>query len=52
MPVGGAAICAVLIVSRLASDDWHAPAIAGALLAAIAVIYVVLRPKAIETDES
>ena len=52
VPIGGAAICAVLIVSRLASDDWHAPAIAGALLAAIAVIYFVLRPKAIDTDES
>lgn len=50
VPVSGALVCLVLIVSRLMSDDWHAPAIAGALLAGIAVIYAVLRPQAIETD--
>jgi APA family basic amino acid/polyamine antiporter len=50
VPIGGALICAVLIVARLASDDWHAPAIAGSLLAAIALIYVLLKPKAIDAD--
>lgn len=50
VPIAGAAVCAVLIVARLLSEDWHAPAIAGALLAGIAVIYAVLRPKAIADD--
>jgi APA family basic amino acid/polyamine antiporter len=50
VPIGGAVVCAILIVARLASEDWHAPAIAGGLLAAIAAIYAVLRPKAIEAE--
>ncbi len=50
VPIGGALVCSLLIVARLLSDDWHAPAIAGGLLAAIAVIYAVLRPKAIEAE--
>lgn len=51
VPIAGAAVCAVLIVTRVMSEDWHAPAIAGALLAAIAAIYFVLRPKAIEASK-
>jgi APA family basic amino acid/polyamine antiporter len=51
VPILGSAICVVLIASRLASEDWHAPAIAGALLAGIVAIYAVLRPKAIDTTE-
>ena len=52
VPVAGVLICTVLILARLASDDWHAPAIAASMLAGIAGIYAVLRPKAIDVDEA
>lgn len=51
VPICGAAICAILVVTRVMSEDWHAPAIAGGLLAAIALIYVLLRPNAIDVTE-
>jgi amino acid transporter len=41
VPVLGAVICAALIVARVTqSDDWRAPAIAGGLIGAIVVAYV------------
>lgn len=46
VPVLGMIVCAGLILVRLASSDWVAPAIAGGLLAGILVIYAVLRPQA------
>jgi amino acid transporter len=44
VPLAGAAVSAGLIVVRVAGGDWFAPAIAAALLAAIVVFYMVLRP--------
>lgn len=44
VPLLGAIVCAVLIAARIASSDWHAPAIAGSLLVAILALYAALRP--------
>lgn len=44
VPALGAVVCAVLLANRVATGDWRAPAIAGAVLAAILVLYAVLRP--------
>ena len=43
LPVAGIVICAALLVTRMASTDWRAPAVAGALLAAILCFYLALR---------
>lgn len=48
VPIGGALICAMLVVSRLLSANYVAPLIAGLLIAGILAIYYVLKPKAIE----
>ena len=50
VPMAGALVCAILIVVRVGAGDWVAPAIAGALLAAIAVLYLVLQPTPIDED--
>ena len=42
VPIGGFAICAVLLVTRLATGDLTAPAIAGVLITAILALYVAL----------
>lgn len=44
VPASGAVICLVLIVLRVSSADWHAPALAGGLLVGILVLYALLRP--------
>ncbi|WP_293681293.1 APC family permease [uncultured Phenylobacterium sp.] len=44
VPAAGGAICLVMIVGRVLQDDWRGPAIAGVLIAAILVLYVVTRP--------
>ena len=49
VPVLGAIVCAILILFRVSTGDWRAPAIAGALLAGILLIYAVLKPKPIES---
>ncbi|WP_062230933.1 APC family permease [Aureimonas sp. N4] len=41
VPILGAALCATLIVVRIAEGDWAAPLIAGGLLLAILVLYLV-----------
>ncbi len=46
VPAAGAAICLLLVGLRLASSDWHAPALAGGLLVGILLLYVLLRPAA------
>jgi amino acid transporter len=46
VPAVGALVCLALVVVRVGTGDWKAPAIAGALLAASALIYAVVRPKA------
>lgn len=51
VPVIGALVCAALILARLASSDWQAPALAAALLSGICAIYAVLRPEPIPEDE-
>jgi amino acid transporter len=44
VPLFGMIVCACLILVRLTSSDWVAPALAGGLLAGILVIYAVMRP--------
>lgn len=46
VPIAGMAVCSGLIIVRLLSSDWTAPALAGGLLAGILVIYAILRPAA------
>jgi amino acid transporter len=43
LPIAGVAVCAVLLVTRLASSDWRAPALAALLLAGILAMYAALR---------
>lgn len=50
VPLLGCIVCAGLIVVRLLSADWHAPAIAAALIAGIVAVYAWLRPTAVEAD--
>ncbi|MEQ1653019.1 MAG: APC family permease [Hyphomicrobium sp.] len=45
LPLLGAVVCGALLVTRLISSDWVAPALAGGLIAGILVIYAVLRPE-------
>jgi APA family basic amino acid/polyamine antiporter len=43
VPVGGVLICTALVVQRIMTGDWAAPAMAGTMLAAILVVYMVLK---------
>ncbi|MET0408965.1 MAG: APC family permease [Hyphomicrobium sp.] len=43
LPIMGIAVCGVLLVTRLSSSEWKAPALAGALLVGILALYAVLR---------
>ena len=43
VPAAGALVCFTLIVVRVGSGDWRAPAIAGALLLGALAIYAVMR---------
>lgn len=43
LPLMGIAVCGMLLVTRLASSDWRAPALAAALLAGILILYAVMR---------
>lgn len=45
VPALGALVCLVLLINRVATGDWVAPALAGAVLAAIAVLFLVVRPR-------
>lgn len=45
VPILGAAICGLLLLVRAATGDWQAPALAGALILAIVVMYQVMHPK-------
>ncbi|HZH51326.1 MAG TPA: amino acid permease [Microvirga sp.] len=45
VPVLGVLVCAGLVIVRVGTGDWRAPALAGALLIGILAIYAVLRPK-------
>lgn len=44
VPAAGTAICLLLVGLRVASSDWHAPALAAGLLAGILALYALLRP--------
>jgi len=46
VPAGGALVCGALLVNRVLSGDWRAPALAGALLVIVLLAYAVLRPQA------
>jgi amino acid transporter len=58
VPLLGAGVCLTLLVSRLLARDKDgqlnltAPAIAGALVLLILVLYVVLRPKRVVMEEA
>lgn len=43
IPIGGACVCATLVIVRVSAGDWYAPAIAGGLLVLIIASYAVLR---------
>ncbi|MBI2770405.1 MAG: amino acid permease [Burkholderiales bacterium] len=45
VPAAGTVTCVVLVGLRVYSSDWHAPALAGGLLAGILALYALLRPK-------
>ena len=51
MPLLGFIVCAILLLTRLASSDWAAPAIAGAMILGSVLLYAVLRPKVTEFDQ-
>jgi amino acid transporter len=46
VPALGALVCLVLVVVRVGTGDWRAPAIAGVLLLGAVLIYAAVRPKA------
>ena len=45
VPALGALVCLALLLNRVATGDWVAPALAGAVLVAIAALYAAVRPK-------
>jgi amino acid transporter len=45
VPAAGALVCAALLVNRLASGDWRAPALAGGLVVLIVLGFIVFRPR-------
>jgi len=52
LPPLGALVCVSLLVNRLMVGDWRAPAIAGALIAGILLLYALTRPAhVVEEDE-
>ncbi len=48
VPALGALVCLALLVNRVATGDWRAPALAGAVLVAIAALYAVVRPRDVQ----
>ncbi len=48
VPALGALVCGALLVNRVLSGDWRAPALAGVLLAVILLAFFVLRPRVTE----
>ena len=45
VPALGALVCVALLTTRVAAGDWRAPALAGAVLVVIVLLFAVLRPK-------
>jgi amino acid transporter len=52
VPALGALVCLVLVVVRVGTGDWRAPAIAGVLLLGAVLIYGLVRPKMAPADPS
>ncbi len=50
VPLLGMAVCVLMVIVRVASGDWQAPAIAGSLLLAIIAAYVLWRPSGEQLD--
>lgn len=48
VPALGALVCLVLVVVRVATGDWRAPALAGGLVLGIVAIYALLRSKPLD----
>jgi APA family basic amino acid/polyamine antiporter len=46
LPILGSLVCAGLVIVRVATGDWRAPALAGGLLAGILLLYALFRPRA------
>lgn len=51
LPILGALVCGALLVSRILSTDWIAPALAAGLLAGILAIYAIHRPEGLDFDD-
>lgn len=47
VPALGALVCLLLLAVRVAGGDWRAPALAGAVLGVIIMLFLVLRPRVI-----
>jgi len=45
VPALGAVVCLALLLNRVATGDWRAPALAGAVLVAVAALYFLVRPR-------
>jgi hypothetical protein len=50
VPALGAVVCISLLINRLLSDDWRAPAIAGGVILCIVGLYALTRPKHVSDD--
>ncbi|MEE1655543.1 APC family permease [Microvirga sp. CF3062] len=46
LPILGCLVCACLVIVRVTTGDWRAPALAGGMIAGILVLYALFRPKA------
>lgn len=46
LPILGSLVCAGLVIVRVTTGDWRAPALAGGMLAGILLLYALFRPKA------
>jgi APA family basic amino acid/polyamine antiporter len=51
LPILGGLVCAGLVIVRVATGDWRAPALAGAMLAGILLIYALLRTGSRQAQE-
>jgi hypothetical protein len=45
VPALGAIVCGALVIIRVGTGDWRAPALAGAMLLGILAVYAVVQPR-------
>ena len=50
VPALGAVVCVSLLINRLLSDDWRAPAIAGGIIVCIVGLYALTGPKHVSEE--